>query len=156
ITGAGERAFCAGMDMREGAGATDGPPKPGPFTLILDSSKPVIAAINGYCYGGGTLMAMLCDLRLAAPTATFRFVGASYGLVVGAALLAKLVGPAQAKDLIFSTRVLSASEALTLGLVNRVDEPVVRVAVEAGQTIAQQSAAALAAAKRLINEAMDV
>jgi enoyl-CoA hydratase/carnithine racemase len=159
ITGAGDRAFCAGMDMREGASrvASDRPSNPSPFNLLLELSKPCIAAINGYCYGGGTLLALMCDLRIADSTARFRFVGAAYGLVVGAGLLSKLVGPAQAKDLIFSTRVLSANDALSIGLVNQVAATSAKTAaLEAAQTISQQSAAAIAAAKRLINGAMGV
>lgn len=156
VTGAGERAFCAGRDMTEGVGRAratgDAPPRTDAFTLLREMSIPTIAAINGYAFGGGALLALMCDLRVAAPSATFRFPGAAYGLAVATGLLAALIGPARAKDLIFSTRVVDAREALMLGLVNEVADGDVKERVRVvAAGIAGQSPGALVASKRLID-----
>ena len=155
VTGAGERAFCAGRDMTEGVNdgrreRTSG--RPGPFSLLLQLEIPTIAAVNGYAFGGGALLALMCDLRVAAQSATIRFPGSAYGLAVGAGLLASVIGPSAAKDLIFTTRVVSAHEALALGLVNYVAEGDAKVtAREIAAGIARNSPAAMAASKRLID-----
>ena len=126
ITGHGTKAFCAGADMQEQLERTVGPQGPrsigaGNATLrVLRFPKPVIAAVNGYAFGGGALLAICCDLRLAAENASFRFPGAEYGLIVGGSQLPRIVGPAAAKELIFTARRVEAEEALRLGLVNRV------------------------------------
>jgi enoyl-CoA hydratase/carnithine racemase len=94
----------------------------------------------------------MCDLRVATASATFRFPGATYGLAVGTGLLASLIGPSRAKDLIFTTRVVAAHEALTLGLVNQVIEGDVKAAArQIAAGIARNSRGALAASKRLID-----
>src|SRR4051794_4715439 len=75
VTGAGERAFCAGRDMTEGIGSgrREGEPRPSPMGLLLQLEIPTIAAINGFAYGGGALLSLMCDLRVASADATFRF-----------------------------------------------------------------------------------
>ena len=91
LTGSGTRAFCAGQDMLEQSGLEGerGVPKSIAAYLAIDrfgrSPLPIIAAINGYCYGGGAALAISCDIRYASDTASFRLPGAEYGLVVGAA-----------------------------------------------------------------------
>ena len=110
LTGSGTKAFCAGADMIEISGIEDGESDTTPSKVILAIDKvahtplPVIAAINGYCYGAGALLAIACDIRLACESATFRLPGAEYGLVVGAATFPRLVGSSRAQELIFTAR----------------------------------------------------
>lgn len=159
VTGAGERAFCAGQDMAEASGRT---PRPegmrgggarGLAERLSACRKPIIAAINGLCYGGGMSIALACDLRLASEQATFRLPGTSYGLVVSAGMLAAAVGPAAAKDLLFTARVFDAPEALTMKLVNRLTpaNQLYEVALAYAGMIADNSPQAIERAKRVVN-----
>jgi enoyl-CoA hydratase len=170
LTGAGDKAFCAGADMAEaalgrsapGGDATEAPPIEGgrdwaaqAAVRLLRATKPVIAAVNGYAYGGGAIFAACCDIRLAAETARFRFVGATYGLAVGASVLPRVVGGPVARELIFTARTVDADEALRIGLVSHVlpaAELHDAALAMAGQ-IAANSPAAVAAAKQVINVA---
>ena len=161
LTGNG-RAFCAGADMKERKEAMDqGPVQPGAaggangVAAVARATKPVIAAINGHAYGGGAHLAVCCDIRLAAATATFRFVGASYGLVVGGTQLSRIVGPALAKELLFTARVIDAAEAERIGLVNHVIAPaeLLGAAVAMAKEIAANSPPALRWAKRIVDAA---
>jgi enoyl-CoA hydratase len=165
ITGAGDKAFCAGADMSERSASLEGregSAEPSPdrprvdgIGAIARSAKPTIAAINGYAYGGGARLALGADIRIASTTAKIRFVGASYGLVVCGATLPLLVGPSRAKELIFSTRVVEAEEAERIGLVNRVVAPeqLLPEALALANQIAASSVPALRAAKRVIDAA---
>jgi enoyl-CoA hydratase len=147
LTGAGEKAFCAGADMAEavGGGRTDpgyvGAPADA-VARVLRTRKPIIAAVNGYSYGGGALLAINCDIRIASENARFRFVGASYGLVVGAFQLPRIVGAPLAKELIFTTRTIDAQEALRIGLVNHL------VPLEQLEASVRETALAIAANSR--------
>jgi enoyl-CoA hydratase len=129
ITGAGDRAFVAGADIRELAGL--GPVEARQFALrgqhVLDlietMGKPVIAAVNGYALGGGCELAMACTLRIAADTASFGLPETTLGMIPGYAgtqRLARLVGKGRALDLLLTGRRIDAHEALQIGLVNRV------------------------------------
>ena len=159
LTGAGEKAFCAGADMAQAALEGDGPQD---FSKdwaaqaairLARLRKPLIGAINGYAYGGGAVFALQCDVRICSHDAKFRFVGAVYGLVVGASRLPSLVGNAMAKELIFTARTVDAEEALRIGLANHI---LPRVELEshvmkmAGQ-IAGHSLPALMASKEVID-----
>ncbi len=158
ITGAGERAFCAGADMAEQVADPTLPQVTGQaLGKVLRFPKPIIAAVNGYAYGGGALLAINCDLRLASPDARFRFVGVSYGLVVGAAQLPRIVGLPAAKDLVFTARVVEAEEALRLGLVDRVvpRESLLEEATGLAQQMAAHSLRALVASKEVMELALD-
>lgn len=160
LTGTGDRAFCAGGDMLEMSGV-EGKDAPAvgrgvdPYNRLSQTALPVIAAINGYCYGGGARLAVACDIRLASTSATFRLPGAEYGLVVAAATLPRLVGAAKAKELIFTARKFDAAEALTIGLVNSVHEPaqLLPAALEMAHTIAGMSAEAVRISKQVIDAA---
>ena len=161
LTGNG-RAFCAGADMKERTEAMDqGPVQPGAaggangVAAVARATKPVIAAINGHAYGGGAHLAVCCDIRLAAATATFRFVGASYGLVVGGTQLSRIVGPALAKELLFTARVIDAAEAERIGLVNHVIAPaeLLNAAVAMAKEVAANSPPAVRWAKRIVDAA---
>lgn len=166
LTGAGDKAFCAGADMGEAAlgryagSAADSPPIEGgrdwaaqAAVRLLKASKPVIAAVNGYAYGGGAVFAIHCDIRICSETARFRFVGASYGLAVGASILPRIVGGPIAKELIFTARTIDAEEALRIGLANRVVplDDLERTALEMADQIAANSPAAIAASKEVID-----
>ena len=123
LTGAGEKAFCAGADMAEAIGTAGDSRRDAAARAairLLRVKKPTIAAVNGYAYGGGAVFAIHCDIRVCSDAAKFRFVGATYGLVVGASQLPRIVGPPVAKELIFTARVVDAEEAARIGLANRV------------------------------------
>ena len=161
-TGAGDKAFCAGGDMLEMSGLENNsemlPPiheRKNAVEELLQTPIPVIAAINGYCYGGGARLAIACDMRLASDSATFRLPGVEYGLVVGAASLPRLVGAAKAKEWILTARRFDASAALDAGLVNSIhaEKELIRDAIEMAQLIASHSSEAVQASKKIIDMA---
>jgi len=129
LTGAGDKAFCAGADLKERQGMTadDVRKQVGLYRSelgVLDrSNKPVIAAINGVAFGGGLELALICDLRVAAPHAELALPETTLGIIPGAGgtqRLPRVVGEARAKEMILLGRKLSAADALAWGLVNRV------------------------------------
>ena len=160
VLGGGERAFAAGADIGELAAGT-------PVSLyenrridqwdkIRDLRTPVVAAVSGFCLGGGCELAMLCDLIVASETAKFGQPEINLGVLPGAGgtqRLTRAVGKAVAMDMILTGRMLSAREALAAGLVARV------VAKEAWLAEAKRVAAEIAAkgpiAVRLAKEAVD-
>ncbi|MBA4180025.1 MAG: hypothetical protein C0506_05495 [Anaerolinea sp.] len=159
LTGSGTKAFCAGADMLEASGVTEGRGRIAgaalAITRVSEMPLPVIAAINGYCYGGGARLAVACDIRIASPNAMFRLPGSEYGLVVAAATLPRLVGAARAKELIFTARPFNAQEAFDYGLVtgiHPVDE-LLPAAWRMAETIASHSREAVREAKRVIDAA---
>jgi 3-hydroxypropionyl-coenzyme A dehydratase len=129
ITGAGEKSFCAGADISYMVNID-------PITAEKYASsaqsvlnkierleKPVIAAVNGYALGGGCELAMVCDIRIASSNAKMGQPEVTIGIPPGwggTQRLMRLVGPAKAKELVFTGQMISAEEALQLGLVNRV------------------------------------
>lgn len=129
ITGAGEKAFCAGADLKERQGMSENDVRVqvelyrselGPLDR---SPKPVIAALNGVAYGGGLELALICDLRTAAAHAQLALPETTLGIIPGAGgtqRLPRLVGEARAKEMILLGRKLTADEALAWGVVNRV------------------------------------
>jgi len=160
LTGSGEKAFCAGADMAEAAGdngpdaSNVGAPAQA-VARVLRTAKPIIAAVNGYAYGGGAVLAINCDIRIASENVKFRFVGASYGLVVGAFQLPRVVGAPLAKELIFTARTIDAQEALRIGLVNHLTpiEKLEPTVMETALAIAANSRAAVMASKQVIDTA---
>lgn len=134
LTGVGDRAFCVGADIsaREGE-AEDQTTRMGLMELhsevlhmIRNVPKPVIARVNGYAIGGGHVFALLCDLTIAASTATFGQVGpkvGSYDAGFGAAFLARVVGEKKAREIWYLCRRYSAEQALQMGLANVVVPP---------------------------------
>ena len=159
VTGSGGKAFCAGQDMLEASGIEPGlaDPKSSSAYLAIDrfaaSPLPLIAAVNGYCYGGGAALALSCDIRIAAQQSTFRFPGAEYGLVVGAASLPRLVGAARAKEIILTAQRFSSQQAEDWGMVNHVvpDDSVLARSLEIAQAIAANSSIAVTESKRVID-----
>src|SRR5581483_10331410 len=129
ITGAGEKAFIAGADINELAALQPAQGKEHAqrgqhvFDLIENMGKPVIAAINGFCLGGGCELAMACTLRIAADTARIGQPEINLGIIPGYAgsqRLSRLVGRGRAMELILTGAPIAADEALRIGLVNRV------------------------------------
>jgi dihydroxynaphthoic acid synthetase len=125
ITGAGDRAFCAGGDVRwlqEVQQATDSPPMD-PHAGLEDFLKPVIARVNGYAIGGGNHLAYFCDFTIASDRATFAQVGPRVGSPAAGhwvSYLTHVVGAKKAKEIWMLTRRYSAQDALEMGLVNSV------------------------------------
>ena len=126
------------------------------------SSKPVVAAVNGVALGGGLELALCCDLRIAAPHATFGLPETSLGIIPGAGgtqRLPRIVGEGRAKEMILLGRRLTAQEALAWGLVNRVAPAgthVVEDALEWIRPIAEGAPIAQAAALAAIDRGLDV
>ena len=156
VTGAG-RGFCAGGDMDMLASTRDDgvhlPADRLPGTLPLTIRKPMIAAINGACAGAGVVQALMCDVRFAAEGAKFTFAFARLGLVAEYGiswLLPRVVGMANALDVLLSSRVFTANEALRIGLVSEVlpAERVLARAMDYATDLAQNcSPAAMATIK---------
>src|SRR5437867_3308194 len=156
LTGAGEKAFCADADMSEALGTAGDSRRDAAARAairLLRVRKPTIAAVNGYAYGGGAVFAIHCDIRVCSEAAKFRFVGATYGLVVGASQLPRIVGSPIAKELIFTARVVDADEALRIGLANRVvpHAELRSVGTEMASAIAANSPTAVVASKEVID-----
>lgn len=128
LSGAGERAFCTGGDQSSHAGSYGGRgiiglPVEELHSIIRQTPKPVIAKVQGYAIGGGNVLAVVCDLTIAADTAIFGQVGPKVGSVdpgFGTAYLSRLVGEKKAREMWYLCRRYSADEALQMGLVNRV------------------------------------
>ncbi len=132
ITGAGEKAFCAGADLKERADMPEDRVRMFIYTIrrlfsdIESLSKPVIAAVNGLALGGGTEMTLACDIRIASMNASMGLTETRLAIIPGAGgtqRLPRLVGRGKAKELIFTGRRVDAKEALEIGLVNAVCEP---------------------------------
>lgn len=163
LTGAGDKAFIAGADIR--AMSTMTPDEAASFgrlgqgvTTALESLPvPVVACVNGFALGGGCEMAMACDFAYATANARFGQPEVSLGLIPGfggCVRLIRLVGPGRAKELIYSGRHVSAAEAERIGLVNAVFETkdeMVAAATASLREIAAKSPFAVALAKRTIN-----
>ena len=162
ITGAGERAFCAGADLgrmqqslesQPAAAAPRAEAPGGPSWVALQLSKPVVAAINGHALAAGLGLALLCDARIAAPNATFGCMGTVRGIVPGAGQtqrLPRLIGMANAMWLLLSAERIDAQEALRIGLVNKVvpREQVLQTAREWADLLAARAPLAVQAAKQ--------
>jgi naphthoate synthase len=130
LTGAGDKAFCTGGDVKQRAETGDyGPTESGMFEigylhrLIRDIPKPVIAAVNGLAVGGGHVLQVLCDLSIAAETARFGQAGprvGSFDAGFGTGLMARAVGEKRAREIWFLCRKYSAQQAFEWGLANKV------------------------------------
>ena len=132
----------------------------GVFTQLARLPKVTIAAINGYALGGGCELALACDLRVCAEDSRLGQPEILLGVIPGAGgtqRLPRLIGPARAKELVFSGRMVPADEALAIGLVDKVVAPskVVAAAQELGGRYAAGPPLALAAAKRAIDEGLE-
>ena len=163
VTGAGEKAFVAGADIKYMSGLDVEQAKVwgalGQETgrLLETMPKPTIAAINGFALGGGCELAVACDLRCAASGAKLGQPEVNLGIIPGwggTQRLARLCGLGVAKELIFTGRVVGAEEALRIGLVNAVHDPVLDKAREVAMLLASKSPIALRLMKELANRAL--
>jgi enoyl-CoA hydratase/carnithine racemase len=162
----GEKVFAAGADIKEmqrmsytdmvarGGGLQDA------FTAVARIPKPVVAAVTGYALGGGCELALCADIRIAAENAKLGQPEILLGLIPGAGgtqRLSRLVGPAKAKDLIFTGRQVRADEALRIGLVDQVvpAEEVYQAAVAWAGKLAAGPAWALRAAKEAVDRGLE-
>ncbi len=166
--GSGVRGFCAGADIKE---------KRGPETAIavrqrmekkrwieqLDRvAKPVIAAIQGYCMGGGMELALACDIRFAAPDAVFALPETGLGLIPGGGgtqRLSRVIGPGRALDVLLTGERLRADEARSIGLVTRVSataETLIDEVQALALKIAAKPPAASAAVKQAARAALEM
>lgn len=166
ITGAGEKAFCAGADLKERATLSPVQVKAFIFTIrnlftaIEQLSKPVIAAVNGVALGGGTELALACDIRVASETATMGLTETRLAIIPGAGgtqRLPRLVGKGKAKELIFTGKRVDMAEALKIGLVNKVCEPsrLIDTCLEMAAMICETGPIAIEQAKYAINFGME-
>lgn len=162
----GEQVFAAGADIKEMAGMSypDMAARAGALSSAFDSvariGKPVVAAVNGYALGGGCELALACDWRVVAEDAKLGQPEIKLGVIPGAGgtqRLARLVGPARAKDLIFSGRMVAAEEAARIGLADRVvpAAEVYQQAVALVRPYVGGPAQALRAAKLAIDGGLD-
>jgi len=158
----GEKVFAAGADIKEMAEMSyaDMAARSGPlqesFSAVADIPKPVVAAVTGYALGGGCELALCADVRVAAEDARLGQPEVLLGIIPGAGgtqRLTRLVGPARAKDIVFTGRFVGAEEALAIGLVDQV-VPADRV-YDAALTWASKFAAGPALALRAAKHAID-
>ncbi|MBI5545276.1 MAG: enoyl-CoA hydratase/isomerase family protein [Deltaproteobacteria bacterium] len=167
LTGAGDRAFCAGADLKERRGMSEEAVREflsglrRALRALEQSDRVFIAAVNGFALGGGTELALACDLRVASPTARFGLTEVSLGIIPGGGgtqRLARLIGVGRAKDLILTGRQISSEEAYSMGLVNRMAER--RTAREEAlllaQAVARNGPFAVATAKHAIDRGLDL
>jgi enoyl-CoA hydratase/carnithine racemase len=163
----GEKVFAAGADIKEmaeasyGQMAADTRRLQDSFTAVAKIPKPVVAAITGYALGGGLELALCADFRVAGESARLGQPEILLGIIPGAGgtqRLPRLVGPARAKDIVFTGRFVGAAEALAIGLVDKVvpDGQVYQAALALVARYASGPAIALRAAKQAIDEGLEV
>jgi enoyl-CoA hydratase/carnithine racemase len=167
ITGAGEKSFCAGADLKE---RKTMPPERVPIFVknirrTMDDleamPQPTIAVINGFAFGGGTELALACDLRIAAPHAQLGLTETSLAIIPGAGgtqRLPRLIGKSRAKEMILTARRLDAQEARSIGLVNRVapEGELMPAAHALAAEIAKNGPVAVRAAKRAVDRGTEM
>ena len=164
ITGSG-KAFAAGADVKEMADKTFVDAYLGKFlegwSSLSQARKPVIAAVSGYCLGGGCELAMMCDFIIATETAKFGLPEITLGIMPGAGgtqRLPRLIGKAKAMDMILTGRMMDAAEAERSGLVSRVVAPesLLEEALAAAEKIASYSQPIVMMAKETVNRAQEM
>ena len=159
VTGAGERAFCAGGDLKERQGMSDETWQAQHLIFermiraVLEAPMPVIAAVNGAAYAGGCEISLGCDFIYAARTARFALTEVTIGIMPGAGgtqTLPRAVGLRRAKEILLTGRPFTAEQAYEWGMVNRLCEPasVVQEAVETATAIAGNAPISIRQAKR--------
>jgi enoyl-CoA hydratase/carnithine racemase len=167
VTGAGDKAFCVGVDLKERQTLSDegaqtfrmGELFP-MYRELEQKTKPTIALVGGHCLGGGFEIALSCDMILAAPAATFGLPEVKWGLVPaagGCRKLPKLIGIARAKELIFTGRSINAAEAERIGIINRVvaAEILLQQAIDLLHLVLANVQVAVRGAKRCLDQAWD-
>jgi enoyl-CoA hydratase len=166
ITGGGDKAFIAGADIGEFEGRSPVDQYrvmrlPTVFDAIEKSPKPVIAAVNGFCLGGGMELALACDIRLASSNAKFGQPEVNLGIIPGGGgtqRLPRIIGLGRALRMILTGEMITAEDALRVGLVEEVvpAEVLLDRAVAIGELIASKSPVAVAAAKEATRAAMSL
>lgn len=162
ITGAGNRAFCAGADVSQLGKLSPEEAKEfsekghQTLTKIYQHPKPVIAAVNGYALGGGCELAMACDLRIASEKARFGQPEINLGVVPGwgaTQLLPRLIGPTRAKEMIMTGKMIDAQAAQQIGLLNKIVEAdkLMEEVKDLAASLAKGPGIALMEAKKLLN-----
>jgi len=167
IAGAGDKAFCTGADLKErSAGSTREMIQERHHVMakwtnaLAQVSKPVVAAIKGYCMGGGFELVLQCDISIASENAIFALPEVTHGFFPGGGAcqrLPRLVGYQMARELILTGRRWDAAEAKTLGLINRVVplDQVLDEAMAMGRRMASFPSTGLIQAKRALNQSME-
>lgn len=166
IQGGGEKSFVAGADIAQMAnlnaleGSEFGRLGQSVFSALAELPFPTIAVIQGFALGGGCELALACDIRIASEKAKFGQPEVGLGIIPGfggTQRLARLIGPGQAKKLIFSAEIISAAQALEIGLVEQVVAPeqLNEAAMKLAQTIAAKSPNAVRLAKIAINQGLE-
>ncbi len=167
VTGAGDKAFCAGADLKEREHMTMVEVRQyiryirDTFTEMESLPIPVIAAINGVSMGGGTEMALACDLRIASPNAKIALNETSLAIIPGGGgtvRLPRLIGRGRAKDMIMTARWVEAEEALAIGLVNRIAPKgkLMETTIEVAEQIIKNGPIAITQAKYVINRGLEM
>ncbi|HLR63086.1 MAG TPA: enoyl-CoA hydratase [Lentibacillus sp.] len=165
ITASGEKVFCAGADLKERKGmneeqVVEAVQYIGSTVANIENMKmPVIAGINGAAFGGGLELALACDIRIAADHAKLGLTETSLAIIPGAGgtqRLPRLIGPGQAKRLIFSAKPISADEAFQLSIAEQVasSDNLLEEAIEMAQSIIKNGPVALRQAKTAINQGL--
>jgi enoyl-CoA hydratase len=163
LTGAGDRAFCAGADLGEEKHLTDetvgkflarGEQT---FRIIRDYELPVIGAINGWAMGGGLVLALWCDIRVGSTNAKLGAVGVKVGLMASNVQLSRLFPEGRARDMLLTGRTVEAAEAYRLGLLSSVVTPekLMDEATAWARGMASRPPEMVAAAKRAVNLALE-
>ena len=166
LTSATPGLFCAGADIGEFATHSanedwriaNQSAIRASHAALAHASKPVIAAIDGDCIGGGCGLAMACDIRVAAPTARLGITPAKLGIVYSlfdTKLLVDLVGPGQAKRLLYTAALIDAAEALSIGLIEEIAEDPMARATAVAQTIAANAQHSVLSTKNMIRRIVD-
>jgi enoyl-CoA hydratase len=162
LTGGGEKAFVAGADIKYMSSLDPEQAKEWGALgheagrLLETMEKPAIAAVNGFALGGGCELALACDIRYASARAKLGQPEINLGIVPGwggTQRLARVCGIGVAKELIYTGRTVGAEEALRIGLVNAIADPVLEHALGVAHELAAKSPVALSLAKRLVNMA---
>lgn len=166
LTGAGDRAFCAGADLKEAAerggegGMGSQPPGSLPGPSVGMTTKPVIAAVNGYCLAGGLELADACDLRIASENAQFGCPEVKWNLLhgYGAIRMAHSIPHAYAMELLMTGEFVDAQEALRMGLVSKVvpQGQLVAKAQAMAEIIASRAPLAIRATKQLFYASLNM
>lgn len=167
ITGSGEKAFCAGADLKERQTMTEEQVRiyisliRKTFTLVEELPQPVIAAIGGVAFGGGLELALACDLRIADERALLALPETSLGIIPGAGgtqRLSRVAGMTVAKELIYTARRITAAEAYQFGIVSKVSPTgqALNVSMEIAKQIADNAPLAVQQAKKVISEGYEL
>lgn len=167
ITGTGPKCFVAGADIKDFPKQMESGPRENAtiykdmFTFLEETPTPVIAALNGLALGGGCELALACDLRIADEKVKIGLPEVTLGLIPGLGgtqRLARLVGPAKAKELLFTGTIITAEEALRIGLINQIvpQGQALEEALKLAKKLAKGAGVAIGYAKHLVNKGSEL